>query len=101
MEDYLENLINELGQPRMISPSPAAIRAAKALQELHARANQDTQARIKAEHQLMKALGDIQRLTKELNDAKENIAKLTNQLADASKPSVPDVEAPTDEVSSG
>lgn len=100
----MENLINELGQPRMISPSPAAIRAAKALQELHARANQDTQARIKAEHQLMKAFGDIQRLTKELNDAKENIAKLTantNASAARSESSVPDVEAPTDEVSSG
>ena len=90
----MQNLINELSQSRVISPSPAALRAAKAIQELHARANQDTQARMLAEQKLTEAYEDIQRLTKELQDAKDTINKLSATAADADKPSVP--EATTD-----
>lgn len=90
--------------PRQINPSPAAMRAAKVIQELLARANQDTQGRIAAEQKLTEAFGDIQRLTKELQDAKETINKLTAGVSDTasrSKPSVPEATTNTDEVSSG
>lgn len=95
----MEQLIHELCLPRQINPSPAAIRAAKLLQEIHARSQQDVQARIRAEQQLTEAFGDIQRLTKELNDAKETIAKLSLD-ATRIKSGVPDATPTTDEMPS-
>jgi hypothetical protein len=86
----MQNLINKLGQSRVIPPSPAAIQAAKVIQELHARANQDTQARMLAESKLTEAYDDIERLTKELQDAKNIIDKLSATAADAAEPSVPE-----------
>lgn len=97
----MQNLINELGQSRVISPSPAALRAAKVIQELHARANQDTQARVLSESKLTQAYEEIQRLTKELQDAKDTINKLSAADTNTDKPSVPSTKTNADEMPSG
>lgn len=73
----MQDLIDQLQQPRLTTPSQAAMKAARALQELLPRAEADLKARILAEQKLTEAYADIQRLTKELQDAKENINKLT------------------------
>lgn len=64
----MENLINELQQPRHIAPSQAQLRAAKALQELIALKQADTQARLLAEQKLVEAYGEIQELRRQLNE---------------------------------
>ena len=66
----MNDLINELTNPRIIQPTQAMFRAAKALQEMFARSQADTKARLDAEAKLVEAFGDIQRLTKELQELK-------------------------------
>jgi hypothetical protein len=82
----MQNLINELTQPRSLPPSPAALRAAKALQELAALHQADLKGRLEAERKLMEAYGDIQRLQGLLNE-KSNTSASTSSTND-DKPSV-------------
>ena len=77
----MDNLIQELQSPRYLPPSPAALRAAKVIQELSLRADADIKARILAEQKLLNAENEIARLTQELINAKKN--NIDNSSVDA------------------
>jgi hypothetical protein len=84
MELLMQNLINELTQPR--PPSAASLRAAKALQELATLHQADLKGRLEAERRLVEAYGEIQRLKEQLND--KNTSSSSTANTDDSKPSV-------------
>lgn len=78
----MENLLKELSAPRLISPGQAQLRAVEVIKKLLDTRQQDLAARQNAERLLAEAHADIERLTKELNDAKETISKLTASTSD-------------------
>jgi hypothetical protein len=89
----MQNLINELTQPRQLPPSQAMLRAAKALQELAQLHQADLNGRLEAERKLCKAEGelvllqrDIQRLQGLLNEKNTNSVN-TNDSANPIPPS--------------
>ena len=84
--DFMQDLINELREPRsvVIAPSPAAMRASAELQKLYALQQQDLQARLIAEQKLVEAYGQIQALTKELNEKAANNSDASIAASDTS-----------------
>jgi hypothetical protein len=80
MELLMQNLINELTQPR--PPSAASLRAAKALQELATLHQADLKGRLEAERKLVEAYGEIQKLQGLLNE-KSNTNTVTDMPTDA------------------
>lgn len=73
----MQDLINELQQPRLITPAPAAIRASKALVELFQLQQADLQARKQAEQKLQALEAENIRLREELNELKNSNSSTT------------------------
>lgn len=78
----MQNLINELTQPRSLPPSQAMLRAAKALQELAALHQQDLHGRLKAEQELVIVHAELDKLRKELNEKNNNNNSVDTSPAD-------------------
>lgn len=96
----MQDLIQELQNPRWLAPSPASLRAAELIKKLTERVETDTKARLDAEQKLTEAYREVEQLRKELADAKETIIKL-NADTNCSKSRVSNTESSTNEVSDG
>jgi hypothetical protein len=69
----MQNLINELTQPRLSAPTAVMLRAGKVLKELFDIHQADLKGRLDAEQKLTVALDEIERLTNELRSVNEKI----------------------------
>lgn len=71
----MQDLINELQQPRIITPAPASLRAAKVLAELHAQQQADLRGRLAAEERCNRLEQENIELRRKLNEAEATISK--------------------------